>query len=686
MDPLGIDEEFDMEDIENDIELQNELKLLGWSDDKPPYLSGAERKPRIKINEEKKSDSTKRNEADERLVEFAFDNMDLTDDNNIEFSDEDMTDPYLLSQLKSLNPGLVEESGCVANNSNQKVHDEADSSPTSDRVLTKEITGFSASKPSIPVIAGINTISADDARAHAVSFHKEGNKAEALKWLKISKSIDNQAMTSGSEAEHPSDGSMIAHMKSTSPDTAATLVDRIKVPQNVPASQASASQGDRFSHLENALNSAMRENLKDAKLLLTSDRRNSANKLRDYKRYQEDLNVLASRRNLPGAEPAPFIWKDVVKETIVERLDVGDDQLVLIIDGISDLEASLYGHSSRNIQLTYDLGVPRDAPATGKITCKVDSHGHASVNHQVVLPIIKRGRSLQTLFSKKKAVFEISLIRGLFYSNVVLGTANLPLADLNTKCECGGILPFEKSVSNTSGGGKKICTSPAGSITAYLRVRKPISGAEIVKTIERVLVLEAWPSVSHVYAMAPLNVAASSVKPVITGKSQESQRLQTVKGSATVKITANLQGQGAADGLSDRERLDPCAVDFLVSNDVLEAEIAADAAAILKIEGRGGASLEEEETSLFSLKMRVQLMSTKLQLLVSSVQEEKLTFEDYLASVTDRLARDRLLLKWLMAASHDEVPPEENALHLTAVARRIRTMEGEITLALESVS
>ena len=92
MDPLGIDEEFDMEDIENDIELQNELKLLGWSDDKPPYLSGAERKPRIKINEEKKSDSTKRDEADERLVEFAFDNMDLTDDNNIEFSDVDMTD------------------------------------------------------------------------------------------------------------------------------------------------------------------------------------------------------------------------------------------------------------------------------------------------------------------------------------------------------------------------------------------------------------------------------------------------------------------------------------------------------------------------------------------------------------------------------------------------------------------
>ena len=671
-----------MEDIEDDIELQNELKLLGWSDDKPSSTSVAEMKPRIKINEEKKSDNTRLNEADERLVEFAFDNMDVTDDNNIEFSDEDMTDPYLLSQLKCLNPGLVEESDCDANNSNQKMDAEVDSPFISDKFAS--ITA-AESKPDIAVIAGINTISADDARAHAVSFHKEGNKAEALKWLKLSKSIDDKTLSSGSETEHRVDGSMGPHIKSPSPKTATVSVDRMKVPQ-ITASKASAFQGDRFSHLENALNSAMRENLKDAKLLLTTDRRNSANKLRDYKRYQEDLNVLASRRNLPGAEPAPFVWKDVVKETIVERLDVGDDQLVLIIEGISDLEASLYGHSSRNIQLTYDLGVPRDAPSTGKISCKVDSHGHASVNHQVVLPVIKRGRSLQTLFSKKKAVFEISLIRGLFYSNIVLGTSNLPLADLNTKCECGGILPFEKSVGNTASGGKKISTSPAGSVTAYLRVRKPIGGAEVIKTIERVLVLEAWPSVSHVYATAPLNIAATSVKPVITGKSQKSQKLQTVKGPGTVTIASKLQGQGEFDELSDRERLDPCAVDFLVSNDVLEAEIAADEAAILKIEGREGNSLEEDESSLFSLKMRVQLMSTKLQLLVSSVQDEKLTFDDYLASVTDRLSRDRLLLKWLMASSHEEEPPEENALHLIALGRRIRTMEGEIAQAQESLS
>jgi hypothetical protein len=33
-----------------------------------------------------------------------------------------------------------------------------------------------------------------------------------------------------------------------------------------------------------------------------------------------------------------------------------------------------------------------------------------------------------------------------------------------------------------------------------MRVRKPLGGPEVIRTEERVLVLEQWPSVSHIYA------------------------------------------------------------------------------------------------------------------------------------------------------------------------------------------
>lgn len=671
-----------MEDVENDLELQNELKMLGWSDDEHPSSSKAKIKPKINIDEKSVSSNAYQTEANELLVEFASNDSEFVGDDTVDFTDEDMSDPYLLSQLKYLNSGLLEESDYFAKKSYFKTDSESNSSPSKDKSMSKTAIGVAAIKPNIAIAASIDTISADDAKARALSFHKDGNKAEALKWLKLSKSIDERALNTGTDLSNSNrlhrEPLVVANAGAASD---ATTMKK-KMHQGTQQSQGSSPYIDRFSHLENALNSAMRENLKDAQVLLTSDRRSSANKLRDYKRYQEDLNVLASRRDLPGAEPAPFVWKNIEKEIVVERFDIGDDQLVLTIEGIFDLEASLDGYSSRTIQLSYDLGVPRDAPATGKIVGKVDTRGQVSLNFQSILPIIKRNRSMQTLFSKKKATFEISLIRGMFYSNVLLGTASISLAQLNSKCECGGVLPIEKFVGNTSTG-KKLSSCSAGSVTAHLRLRKPIAGAEIIKTTERVLVLEAWPSVSHVYRTTTENISAPSAKLTLAEKLPQDTTANAVKGSSSVSSASKPHGEVIM--MSDREQLDPCAVDFLVSNDVLEAEIAADTAAIVKIVGKIGTRSEEEESALFALKIRLQLMSTKLQMLVSSVQEEKLSFEEYLACVADRLCRDRILLKWVIAASRAEEPPEDSVLHRSALARRINIMEGEIALARESM-
>lgn len=222
-------------------------------------------------------------------------------------------------------------------------------------------------------------------------------------------------------------------------------------------------QSSRFAHLEAALTSAMSQCLKEARNYQTIDRKVAADKMREYKKYEQEMNVLLSRKNLSGAEPPVFRWSTKVKETVVEHLNLGDDQLVLMIEGLFDIEDLLVGHSSRAIVITYDLGVPKEEPITGKITGKVDTTGTAKLDYKSVLPILKRGRSIVTLFARKKATFEISLNRGMFFSPVVLGSASLPLAELNEKCECGGSLPI------IGLSGKKKTASPAaGSIKVFI--------------------------------------------------------------------------------------------------------------------------------------------------------------------------------------------------------------------------
>lgn len=690
-----LEEAFNMDDLEKDDDLQRELRMLGWQDEVPLQRSPVNQTGQV-LKQQKTTPAYIAGESEipkqpvggsETPPPNYFDEVEKTDDSNIDFTDEDMQDPYLLAQLKGLNSGLVDD----GENFNFDEFDNGSSVP--DVKPQVKIA-------SVPMDSDVKTdiSTADEAKAKAVFYHKEGNKAEALRWLKISKAIDLQGIIpSGDGVTLKRQQISSSSLRTAGPN----LVSENKVSLSADRKEITTAslQNDRFSHLESALKSAMRETLKEAQSLLATDKRTSANKLREYKRYQEELNVLASRRDLPGAEPAPFLWTNIEKQIVIERLDVGDDQLVLHIEGISDLQASLDGYSSRTIQIAYDLGVPREAPTTGKVTGKADANGNVILNYQSVLPIIKRGRSMQTLLSKKKATFEISLIRGMFYSPVVLGTASLLLADLNTKCECGGVLPIEKVVSSTTTG-KKVIACSAGSVTVHLRLRKPIAGAEIMKVVERTLVLEAWPSVSHVYRTPAVTSSSAPPKPAKTPTptptSDDTRQPQIVPKQAVIQEplispqkSVSKQTVIPVDVVypSDRERSDPCGVDWLESNDVLEAEITADQAALLAIEKVPAANRsEEEENAVFSLGIRIQLMNTKLQMLVASVQEEKLSFEDYIARVKDRLAKDRQLLKWVITASRLADPPEGSAGHMSALAKRINIMEKEIASAEEAMS
>ena len=90
---------------------------------------------------------------------------------------------------------------------------------------------------------------------------------------------------------------------------------------------------------------------------------------------------------------------------------------------------------------------------------------------------------------------------------------------------------------------------------------------------------------------------------------------------------------------------------------------------------------EEDESAMFTMKLRLQLMTSKLNALVSSVQQEELSFGDYIEKVKSRLERDKVLIQWVTEASRRTEPPVDSAQHKSSLMRRIGIMERELSEA-----
>jgi hypothetical protein len=134
--------------------------------------------------------------------------------------------------------------------------------------------------------------------------------------------------------------------------------------------------------------------------------------------------------------------------------------------------------------------------------------------------------------------------------------------------------------------------------------------------------------------------------------------------------------------LTENEKSDPCGVALLLSNDVLEDEQNRINAMIAA--ARAGNHVFTNETEdLESLNMRLQMVTTKLTLLVNSVQNESISFEDYLSMIKERLSRDVLVYKYYQTHPNGE---EQDAETLKILKRRIAIMQKEIKEAEASIA
>lgn len=134
-------------------------------------------------------------------------------------------------------------------------------------------------------------------------------------------------------------------------------------------------------------------------------------------------------------------------------------------------------------------------------------------------------------------------------------------------------------------------------------MKKPLGGAEVVRTEERVLVLEQWPSVSHIYAPHRVDVGVTHGEgvgiagaPAIGLGTKENHQPATTQiqnppppsqpplhpspqktlPTAPPKPAQTLPKpptQPNFAALTEREKADPLGVEFLESNDVLDHEL-----------------------------------------------------------------------------------------------------------------
>lgn len=485
-------------------------------------------------------------------------------------------------------------------------------------------------------------IDAVEAKNRALAAKRAGDTNEALRWFRLAKQLDGSIGNNSTSSQ-----SIASKQASSNPNSAA------------------------FDSLEHALREASSIALQAAKKLRNSDAGAAVVKMKEYKRWEQELSTLTARKTIPTALPPSFRWIIDRKEVSLERLDIAETDLKVVLDGVFEIDDFLATlGSSRSISFSVALtgsgGTKEEGPGLSSSGGPVKYENRsAAFNHNVTMPVLKRAASKvagQALLRKKIQV-TLVLQRGYFYSALPFATGILPLAELATKSEIGGQIPLYKIEPGADSGkkGKAI----GGYLQLQLRMRKPLSAPITHIVEERRLVMDAWPSI-------PMNRPPELTTPKVE-KGPQAIPITSSSSSTAIATTAapgNNGNDNNASGLTARELQDPEAVDFLDSNDVLEAEIA------LAESQLQSDSLDEDQK--FSTGLRLQMLRVRLQTLVMNVQNETLSLPDYLEMLKERIKRDQYL-----ALHFKRQGDEESKAMAVKILRRIKLMQQEIDSASE---
>ena len=245
-----------------------------------------------------------------------------------------------------------------------------------------------------------------------------------------------------------------------------------------------------------------------------------------------------------------------------------------------------------------------------------------------------------------------------------------------------------------------------GYIEAYLIIRSPLLGPEVVVTEERSLVLEAWPEILSSSSSSSI----SSSPPIVTSSAASSSSISSspIVAAAAASITtataiglkSSSSSSSSSIQLTKEEMLDPHSVNHIESNEVLEHEISQaedfirSCSLTISSVSNNDDDDDDKEGELIAMRIRLQLLQSKLQVLVYKVQNDVLTMEQYLNLLRERIKRDQVLAIYLKQSSSTTTTSSStkvgdsgssNVQDALRVLKRVKIMQKEVSDAEENM-
>ena len=446
------------------------------------------------------------------------------------------------------------------------------------------------------------------ARERAVELKREGRLEEALQWIRYAKKEEEKNSRIGTNA--------------------------------LPTSSTMKA----YEALEQSLKEARKLAFDKARALRETNASEAANQMRMLKKFEEDLRKVNEYKQLVRAPPPPAFKWTIRKIVVPPKInsEIGDDGFHLHIGRLISFQSVLSKYIGCTLSVKYNLSLPIDSPIVGETArVKVEASNVSSLNFNAsIRATVPRRKSFSTSLLRKKAHFDLVLHKGglsfLLSRDEVIGVVLLPLAKLITQISCGGddvAITSPESVEKAIG----------GALGVSISIRSPYGRNEASVAVteeERVLEVGAWPPLPQTEELpqsSKASTASETMRPQVSA-AISGEPIASRDGAASSKQINKY------DVLSVKEREDPLAVEFYISNDALEAEIERLEAQLSNDDKT--LKKEQEEEDFLNLKLRRDLLQVQLSVLVAKVQREELSIENYVATLRYRSQQDGLLVQY----------------------------------------
>jgi len=394
-----------------------------------------------------------------------------------------------------------------------------------------------------------------------------------------------------------------------------------------------------------------------------------------------DLVLLARSRQL---KPPTYNVEELPIQSELSFPELGEDEVSVRVLAAKDLRnpAVVSDPRDTNAFVTVHLDYATDMDGTYRAQPPLHTHTSKSkgsaprFEQTLTVPFpcsrspsaLQRDRTILKRLMRSKLVFTVWHKRFLLGA-LEVGRADVKLKEMSLKSELKLSLKLKDEKSGVR----------AGELEVEIRLKKPFEGMDLRTNNLPLIVVDEFeeeePQQQQQSQHAPA-AAAAVAAPVATQSVQAASSTASSAASAAPAApaapAAAPSAAGSASNASGVDLSDPHEILKMRSNDVLEAEIVLLQAELAAAQARGAAGAEDADAA----QDRLTAAQVQLQVLVTQVQNGKLTLEEYLQGL-----RTAIVSEGTLAIALNKAGRKADALR---VMQRVKIMKAEVQNAEEN--